>query len=943
MKKLVLTFVAMLMAGMSVSQAQPQQQGGDPMMQTVPNDPAVRVGVMPNGIKYYIRKNTRDPQRANFHIFYKVGAIQEQDHQNGLAHFLEHMAFNGSKNFKDNSMISYLESIGVRFGENLNAQTGQESTQYMVTNVPVVREGVLDSALLILHDWAGFISLNNDDIDDERGVIREELRQGRNAQRRVMDAQFPVLFNNSIYSQRNVIGTDSLLQSFKYQDIKDFYHTWYRPDVQSFVIVGDIDVDQVEKKLLAVMADIPARTDKVVIETPKIPSNQKMMVSIASDPESTSSQVQMLFRHEPLPFEMRDKFVGQYLNITNALISSMFNDRMADISQKPDAPFLNAGGEYTSLVNATDAFFCGATVRDGESLRAINAMYTELLRMQRGGFTQSELDRAKARMQQSLEQTYHNRDNVRNTAYANMYMANFERNAPYPTPEIALQLQGQLLSMINLGMVNQMAAQFIKDENSAVLVVSPKKEGVSVPTEAEVIAAVEAVKASTIEPYTENVVTEPLVSEQLKGAPVVKTEAGVMPESTVWTLKNGVKVVLKPTKFRGGEVSMEAFQRGGTSTISDLSELYSINLFGDFSTTSGIGKFSATDLNRMMAGKMASVTNTIGELSQGFKGVSSTKDFETLMQLTYLKYTQPRFDATEWSIFADQLKAMIPNIVSSPGYVYSDSLTNTVYGHDPRMALISEKTISMASKELMESAYRKLYSNAYDMTFVFVGDFDPQTIKPLVEKYLGSLPAKKAKIGWGKDLSSVAKGEVNNRFTFPLETPKVDATQINNGDFDYDLKNRLAANAMSYILDIRYIKSIREEKGGTYGVSVRMSIDKFPTPKFTMKIAFQTDASKIDELMPIVEKEINDMIADGVSEENLNKFKEFNLKKFDENRTDNAAWMHYLKSYYQSGDNFYDGYAERINSLTSNDIKDLAAKMFGKDNVIKVIMMPQAK
>lgn len=957
MKKLILTLFAVFMAVSAFSQAQgtatapvqPGQPGQpvqqDPMMQSVPNDPAVRIGVMPNGIKYYIRHNDRDPQRANFHIYYKVGAIQEQDHQNGLAHFLEHMAFNGSKNFPDNSLSSYLESIGVRFGENLNAETGQESTSYMVTNVPVIREGILDSALLILHDWAGFISLNHDDIDAERGVIREELRSGRNSQRRVMEAQFPVIFNNSIYAKRNVIGNDSLLSSFKYQDIKDFYHKWYRPDMQAFVIVGDIDVDQVERKLLAVMADIPAPSAELaafVKEMPVIEDNEKPLISITSDPEFKGAQVQMIFRHQPMPFDMKDKLAAQYMDIVNTLIGRMFNERLMEISQKPDAPFMGAGGDYISLVQAIDAFYLGASARDNESLRAVEALYTEVLRMQRGGFTQSELDRAKASLMQNISMTYDNRDNRRNMEFVQEYMSNFSSNTPYATPEIKKAIAEQLLQWINIEAVNQVAASYVRDKNSAFLVVTPKAEGVVVPTETQILDVIAKVKGSDIKAYTENVITKPLVSATLKGAKVVRTAAGEL-GTTVWTLKNGVKVVLKPTKFEGGRVSMEAFQKGGTSKISDLAQLYSINLLGEFSGMAGVGEFSAIDLNRMMAGKKANVVNSVSELSQGFAGDCSTKDFETMMQLTYLRYTQPRFDKTDWDVFVSQYTSMLPSLKNNPDYIYSDSTINTVYAHNPRMSIISEGTMSMVSLDNLAAAYKTLYSNANGMTFVFVGDFDAEAIRPMVEMYLGSLPTGKVTAAWGTNVNEIAKGKIENRFSFPLETPKVDATQINSGTFDYTLENRLAANAISYILDMRYIKSIREEKGGTYGVQVRMSFDKFPKPVFVLNIAFKTDASKIDELMPIIAKEIQDVVSDGVSEENLRKFKEFNVKKFAENETSNSSWMYYVKNFYQNGDNFYDGYVERINGLTSDKIRDLAGKMFDQGNVVKVIMTPQSK
>lgn len=929
MKKLILALIGLVM----VSSAAVAQQ-------IVPNDPNVRVGKMPNGITYYIAHNDRDPQRANFHIYFKVGAIQEQDNQNGLAHFLEHMAFNGSKNFPESELISYLEKIGVRFGENLNAETGHESTTYMVTNVPVIREGIIDSALLILHDWAGFISLNNDDIDKERGVIREEWRQGNDASRRMMEAQFPVIFNNSIYAKRNVIGNEEVLRNFKYQELKDFYHSWYRPDMQAFVIVGDFDVDMMEKKLLATMADIPASTETVQKEKVVIENNEIPLVSVVSDPEATGTKVQLYFRHDPLPQEINNTVDAQYMDAMGSLIGEMFNQRMMEISQQPDAPFLGAGGEYTSLVQAIDVFYVGSNARDGEAMRALNAVYTELLRIQRHGFTGGELERAKANMIQRINSNYENRNDRRNRYLAELYMANFATNAPFPTPEVERDMLTALVGMVTIEQINGLASSYVRDQNSSILISSPAKEGIVLPTEGEVLAAVAAIKNSEIEAYAEEVSNEPLVSKKLKGSKIAKTQDGQF-GSKIYTLKNGVKVVVKSNDYEGDKVRMTAFQDGGMSNVEDVADVYSMNLYGEFSGVAGVSKFSNIELGKMLAGKRASVSTSIDDISQGFKGSSSLKDIETLLQLTYLNYTEPRFNQTDWDVFINQYKAMIPNIKNNPDYIYQDSMVCTIYGHDPRMALISEKMLNMVSIERLEKTYRQLYSNARNMTFVFVGNIDEATFKPMIEKYLGSLPTTKEVPTVGKYKAKMVGGEVDNQFRVKLETPKVTATQVNHGKLDYSLENRLAANAISYILDIRYIKSIREEKGGTYGVRVHMGLEKLPEPRFALNISFQTDASKIDELMPIVQKEIDDLVRDGVSEENLNKYKEFNVKKFKENMTSNESWMYYLTSFYKIGDNYYDGYVERINGLTSDSLRSLAQKMFSQDNCIKIIMRPE--
>lgn len=928
----LLTFLAV------VSTAIAQQ--GAPAPQVVPNDPAVRVGVMPNGITYYIRHNDRNPQRANFHIFYKVGAIMEQDSQNGLAHFLEHMAFNGSKNFPDNELINYLESIGVRFGENLNAMTGPETTTYMVTNVPVVREGIIDSALLVLHDWAGFISLNHDDIDKERGVIREEWRQGNNAQRRILEKELPVIYNNSMYSKRNVIGNEEVLKSFDYQELKDFYHRWYRPDMQAFFIVGDIDVDQVEKKLLEVMADIPAPTSTVQGDMGVIEDNVEPLVSVATDPETNATNIRMIFRHQKLPYEMRNTVDAQFVDLINGLINTMLNARYDEISNKPNAPFMGAGGGLMPLVKDYDALLIGASAKDGESIKALQAVYVELLRAKKYGFTNSELERAKAVILNNINSEYENRMNRTNDSYVNDYMEHFGSNQPYPAADVKKDMMTQLLSMVSLDQINFFISQYVSDINRTITVSMPEKAGSVIPTQADVLASLAAVEAMEIEAYAEESINEPLISSKLKGSKVAKTTEGKY-DSKIFKLKNGVNVVYKQTDFDGDKVIMRAFQNGGTSTIEDLADLYTINLYGEFAPRAGVSKFSATDLQKMMAGKNVSVRAAIDETSQGFSGNASLKDLETMMQLVYLSYVSPRFDAVDWQMFIDQYKAMMPNIKLSPDYIYADSTANTVYGHNLRQAILSEKMLDMVSVERLAATYKKLYSNANDMTFVIIGNIEESTLVPLVEKYLGSLPSnKKVTPAIGKNSAKMVNGLVDNEFTIKLETPKVDVTQINHGKLDYSLLNRQAANAIAYILEMRYLKSIREEKGGTYGVHVNIAMKKLPEPTFAVNIGFQTDNSKVDELVPILQEEIEYMMENGVAEEYLNKYKEFNIKKFNEDQTKNLSWLYYLMSYYKIGDDYYDGYVDRINSLNSDYISKMAKQMFGQNNIIKVIMRP---
>lgn len=910
------------------------------LMQVIPNDPQVRTGVLESGIRYYIRHNAKDPQRANFHIVYDVGAVQEDDNQNGLAHFLEHMAFNGSKNFQGNALIDYLQSIGVRFGENLNAGTGQEQTTYMITNVPITRQSIIDSALLVLHDWAGFINLDAKDIDEERGVIREEWRQGTSAAFRIQEKQSPALFNNSIYAKRNVIGSEEVLKSFTYDDLRSFYRKWYRPDMQAFVIVGDFDVDMMEAKLKATMADIKAadvRTPKAKVE---VADNEQPLISIDTDPEQATTDISILFRHIPMAEKYNDRVMKEKNDIITSLISTMINNRLNEITKQENAPFMQAGGSYFAFVDPFDAFYVSGRSKNGESLKAFEAIYTELLRMQRGGFVTSEFDRAKADMLSSQENAYKNRNDRRNGQFINLYMSNFTKNTPYPTPEYELELVKTLLDQTTLAEVNAVAKSLVRDQNSAIMIASPEK--VTIPTKEDINAAMTKVKASDIALYVDNVKNEPLVDQsKLKPGKVIDTKEGKF-GSTVWTLSNEVRVVVKPTDLKADEVVLSMVQPGGYSTIADLKDLASIKFYPYMASNAGLGNFTASELDKALSGKIAYAQLVVDDISQGIAGSCSPKDLETMIQLAYLRITAPRLEQADLNVTTNQWRAVLTNLEKTPDYIFSDSLIMTTSAGNPRalVDLPSLKGLDNVSLDRMIATYKKLTSNATDMTFIFTGSVNLDELKPLVEKYLGSLPAAKNDASWGKYVVSPAKGEVTNKFKTPMETPKVTAAVFYTGKMDYTPNQVVNMDAIKHILTIRYTKAIREEAGGTYGVGVSCAMAKYPDPEFTVAINFNTDASKIDELLPIVYKEINDMMANGVSDENLKITKEFFAKKFKENNNLNSIWSRYIRDWYLSGTDSYSEYLKNVESLTSDSIREAARKAFSQKNIVTVVQLP---
>lgn len=934
MKKIVLLLI-MLLPLLCFGQG-----GGIDFMQVVPNDTLVRTGILDSGIKYYIRHNAKDPQRANFHIVYDVGSVQEEDNQNGLAHFLEHMAFNGSKHFQGNALIDYLQSIGVRFGENLNAMTGQENTTYMVTNVPVTRKGIVDSVLLVLHDWAGFITLDPKDIDEERGVIREEWRQMQSAGMRIYEKQMPVLYNNSIYSKRNVIGNEEVLSSFTYDDLKAFYHKWYRPDMQAFVIVGDFDVDVMEAKLKATMSDIKPFTEQTPKEEVVMADNLTPLVSVVTDPEAVGTQIQLIFRHTPVPRQYANLVVAQKHKVMADLVSVMINERLEDITKKENAPFLQAGASYFPFIQPADAFYVAVASKDGASIPALEAVYTELLRMQRGGFTASELERAKTNMLSGSESTYNNRNDRRNGEFVDAYMGNFIDNTPYSSPEYKLELTKSLLETTTPEEVNALAAAFVRDVNSAVLIAAPASS--AVPAEADVLASIEKVKGSEIDLFTENVIIAPLVDVAKIKAGKVKKESVGQYGSTVWTLSNGVKVIVKPTDFKADQVVMEGLQFGGISTVADLNDLASISFYPYFAGNAGLGAFSQSELNKILTGKIASANASIGKLSASVSGSSTPKDVETMLQLAYLRMVAPRFEQSDLNVVLTQWRAFMPSYENTPDYIFNKILVEKSTGNNPRIEFMnpSMAMLDSVSLEGMSRVYKQQFANANGMMFVFTGNIDMKILKPLVEKYLGSLPSEKQAPMYGTHTIENVKGVVKDEFKTKMETPKVAAAVMYSGDIEWSLAERLNLGAISHILRERYTKSIREEAGGSYGVWVQMEADNIPRPEYEMLVLFNTDPSKINELLPIVYKEVNNMMEKGVSEENLKMFKEFSAKKFAENNISNQVWKTYLQDFYRWGYDNYSDYLKNLDGVTLESVKATATKIFSQKNHVTVVQLP---
>ena len=943
MRKLFLSVFAAVVAFTAVA----QQRVNGPAPEFIPNDPAVRTGQLENGMKYYIRHNDKQKGLADFYIIHNVGAIQEDDNQQGLAHFLEHMAFNGTNNLPGKMLIEWCEKVGIKFGANLNAGTSWDYTQYLIKDVPVSRQGVVDTAMLILHDWSHFITLDHDEIDKERGVIQEELRTRDGASWRSTINLLKTLFKGTKYEHRNLIGHLDGLQSFTYDDIKSFYDKWYRPDYQAVVIVGDIDAEKVEAQVKSLMADIPApAADAATKEVIIVPDNKEPIVSIFEDPEMLESDISLFIKRPALPDYVRNTVQAEMLSLINSLGGTMANARLSEIAMKPNAPFTNAhiGNGGVGICPTLDGLTVGVGTKDGELMKGFEAALVELERIRRHGFTEGEFERAKAQVLRREEQAYNNRNDRMNGQYVNRYLSAFRRNSAFPDAELEWKMDSAIIAQLPLVAINQTFASYITDHNNVVIVNAPKKEGVVNPTEAQILEAIAKVKGSEIAPYQDNTVKEPLIAPnaKLKGSKVKKSGANATLGTTEWTLKNGVKVVVKPTTFKADEVQIQMVSQAGISCLSD--EDYNTGKYLSLVTSQmGLSKFSATELRKQLSGKSASTAVAPDDYTTAVYGSGSPKDLETILQLLYLRFTDPRFNEDDFNTVLGQYISYVENITTNPDYVASSEQLKSIYGNNPRRQQISTEVLKSINFDRVAPIYRQLLSNAADFTVYIVGNVDLATLKPLVEKYIGSLPAKKKKLTKRVDDGvRYATGEVINDFKTPMQQPKVSVGRFYTGDIEFNLENTVTATFLKDILRSRYTTSIREEKGGTYGVSVGCSVDPYYTPTYQFAIQFDTNETMADELSEIVVAEIKELAANGPKAEDLNKVREYLIKEWNNRLVQNGAWMSYIRHFYTYGEdmNRVANYENIVKSMTGEKIAAMAAKILADNNMTYVVMRP---
>ena len=908
----------------------------------LPNDPAVRTGKLENGMTYYIRHNDQPAQRAEFYLATDVGAFQEEDHQDGLAHFLEHMCFNGTKNFPGKALLDWLQSIGAEFGRNINASTGFEQTQYMLNNIPVIRESIIDSCLLVLHDYSHFVTNDPAEIDAERGVILEERRTRRDASWRLFEKSLPYYYGDTPYAKRTLIGGEEQLKTFAYESLTSFYETWCRPDLQAVIVVGDIDVDQIEAKIKTIFADIPAPVNPKEKVLHKIPDNVEPIVGILTDPELTSSSIEVMWKSEPMPKELKNTDVAFTMDIIKLYIRLIMRERFADITAKPDAPFLGGSFYISNLCNSCDATMGSVSFKDGDAVNAFTAFMTEIEKMKRFGFTDGEVQRAKDNIISSFEQSVEAAPTRKNADFIYPLLYNFYDNEAFMTPETELQLAQMLCGSINADVLNQIAAQVVTDENMVVLFNGPEKEGLANPTEQQILDVLAAVKSADIQANVEESVNEPFISGELKGAKVKKAKETIY-GATEWTLKNGVKVVVLPTQYEKDQV-MFNIQKDGGMTLVATEDVPSFedNIWALFLNNSGISKFSGTQVPKMLAGKNLSVTPYISNASHGVQGSSTPKDLETALQLVYLYFADPRFDEAEYETGIQQIKAILPNIASNPDFIFQNEMNKILYNNNPRVVELNEETLAKADLATIERVYRELFKDAAGATLTITGNVDIETLKPMVEKYIGSIKkGKKAAQVNKANLIGFAKGQVDQTVTIPMQTPKSTVLQLYSAYMPIDTKTEVALEVGKYILDMIYTKTIREEEGGTYGVGVAMVGQRYPHERALIQVSFDTNPEMAEKLADLAIKGLKDLATNGPEVEKFNMAIENFKKNIPESRINNSYWANNIRTYLRHGIDYDAEYEAAVNSITPDDVKAVLQAVLAANNLVEIKSAPK--
>ena len=906
----------------------------------LPVDPSIRIGKLKNGLTYYIRHNDNPENLVNFYIAQKVGSIQEEEHQRGLAHFLEHMCFNGTEHFPGKALINYLEGIGVKFGADLNAYTSIDETVYNINNVPVDVEGAIDSCLWILHDWADGLTLDGEEIDKERGVIHEEWRGRNTAMMRMQERMLADIFPGSRYGKRLPIGTMEVVDNFPHQALRDYYEKWYRPDLQGIVIVGDIDVDEVEKKVKKIFKKIKKAKNPAERVYYPVDDNKEMIFSQQIDKEQQNYMLQLMYKHDVPARDQRNTKEYLYENTKRSFALSMLNSRFSEIMSKENPPYMRAGVGFSGfgVTETKRAFTVMVQCKPEQVLEAIPMVFTEVERARRFGFTESELNRRKESMLASLESWYAERDKRTSDYYVQNCVRHFLDQTDMMAPEDDYALTKEIINSLTLEEINSVLPSLHREDNRVAVSFAPEREGTTYPGKEDIENLLKMVGNARIAAYEDNAVDAPLLETIPEGGKVVSTEEGKW-GSTVWTLSNGIKVVLKPTDFQADAINVAGYKVGGTNRYPD-SDKVNIGMLPALSGIGGFGPFDASQLGKKLSGSTASANVGTGSFYDVITAGCSPKDAEEMFQLMYLKYTLPRKDQKAFESYTTRMRNNLKDRNLNPNTALSDTMVVALYNNHPRVKPFVAEDVDKVDYDRVLEMYKDRTSDATGYCFFIVGNIDLETIKPLVERYIGALPCN------GRVEEIVAtdvetrKGVYRNNFTRAMENPTGTENIIYTGEIDPTLKNRLVMSYLNQVLNIVYTEEVREKEGGTYGVGVRGSISKLPKGEFSLMVNFKMSPERREELAAIIVREFEKIAAQGPVSEHVEKVRSYMLKSFEESQKKNGAWMNWLYSYYFENEDTYSSYEELVKSITVEDIRLLAKYILDQGNFIEVSMTP---
>lgn len=941
MKKIFSRLLFVLIGVIAFSTQVRAQMPTDPL----PLDPQVRKGVLPNGLTYYIRHNETPKGQADFYIAQKVGSILENDEQRGLAHFLEHMCFNGTENFPGNELVAWLETKGVKFGQNLNAYTSIDETVYNISNVPTASIAVQDSCLLILHDWADGLLLLPEEIDKERGVIHEEWRSRNVGQQRLMEQMAPAMYPGSKYGYRLPIGTMEVVDNFPPQALRDYYEAWYRPDQQGIVVVGDIDVDRIENKIKEIFSPIkmPENAPERVYEA--VPDTEGTIIVVGTDSEMPNSRASIYFKNDVLPREYRNTMAYWMQDYVCDMISAMLNNRLDEISSTPDSPFAGAGAFYGNyfLSDTKDALTLVAIGKGDDILPSMASVYRELLRAERGGFTISEYDRARSEYLSRLEKAYNNREKAENESYVNSYVRSFIDGTPATGIEMKYQTLSMLLPQLPVDIINQTLKELVKDDNRVVTVMLPEKDGIKVPTEDAIRQMMAAVDAEDIPAFVDEVKDEPLIANLPAPGKVVATQELPQWGATEWTLSNGAKVVVKKTDFKADEILLDAQALGGTSVYPDSYANTLIFLPQGALGQYGLGTYTYKDVQKYLQGKQCQVSFQFDDYCRDISGSTTPKDLKTMMELLYSHFTQFNMSADEFQASQNMIAGFLHNQETNPQYIFSRDLRKALY-NTPRKSALTVEAVENASLDEINKIVKDMTANAADYTFFFVGNVDMDELKTLCEQYIATLPgdaatASKAPVVDGS--LGVKKGEKVTTFTAPMQTPQTFAAVVEFAEIPYTAKDRALSDIAGQVLTERLLKKVREDMGAVYSIWASGVMSRQNVPNTILQSVFPMKPEMKEQVLDIIASEFKNMESDVTAQE-LAKAVEFKVKEATEAKEKNDAWLGTMAGTALNGVDVFNGNVELLQSLTPVDVQDFMKRMNANGTYRVVILDPEA-